>query len=242
MKLKKRLKSEKRNSQSKILAAVSLALVSALTFMTVGFAAYDQILTISGAVKVSAPGSIHISNVTYLNGTDVYSASQGTGSQPQPSHDDETIDYDLAFTNVSAGSAFAEYRVTIANDSYEDRQFDIQAFNPNIVNATGEALFATVLSEFSGLPNGNIVLAGEEIFFTVRLSINADVDDDHIIVGDMVIDFSGSNEAMLSAAISGSSNGNLKGNRNTAGAAFKIKVTNSYDYSQSFSVVIRGND
>ncbi len=91
MKLKKRLKSEKRNSQSKILAAVSLALVSALTFMTVGFAAYDQILTISGAVKVSAPGSIHISNVTYLNGTDVYSASQGTGSQPQPSHDDETM-------------------------------------------------------------------------------------------------------------------------------------------------------
>ena len=95
-----------KQNKSRVSIVISVLVVSVLTFMTVGFATYNQILTFDGAITLKPQGEVRITDVRYVS---------GEHSTCNPTFTDTTIDFGLSFnvTDPEREQYTAIYRVTI---------------------------------------------------------------------------------------------------------------------------------
>ena len=100
---------------------MSTLLVVVLSFISVGYAIYNQRLGINGNVGVLTQGNIAITNV-------VLKSSKNVPDDVNPTFTDNSIDFDLTFEKEEGSTETdyqAIYTVTITNNTFYDFDFNI---------------------------------------------------------------------------------------------------------------------
>ena len=211
-----------------------IALIATLGFMTVGFAAYGQILDFSGTVIVQPQGKIRITNVEYLG---------GEHSTSVPTFTDTTIDLGLSFMhgNPQNGDEFtATYRVTIENKTFYNQIFAIPDYEPTILDHNGNPIdMADLTYHLDGITNGDSVPVDATISFTIEFIFNPPGNDDYTVEDDVVIEFTDEQTGQLFASITSSTTGDLRGS--TTCTNFTVSVINTFDYARNFTFSIINN-
>ncbi len=220
-------------NKSRLSVVISILVVAVLGFMTVGFAAYNQILTFDGAVTLQPQGTIHITNVQYTG---------GQHSSANPTFTDNTVDFGLSFTTVNQQSATytASFDITIRNDTFYDQIFSIPNFDPVIKDSNGEVVEdAEVNYELSGLANGDAIPMGTEVTFSVTFTFSPSSSGTFTVDPEMDVEFTNEQTGQMFARISSSTTGNLR-SPNTS-AAFTITIINTFDYERDFTIELVNN-
>ena len=222
-----------KKSQSRTGVILSILVVAVITFMTVGFASYGQILNFSGTVGLQPQGDVRITNVQYTG---------GSHSSANPTFTDHTVDFGLTFTTVNQQSATynATFSITIRNDTFYDQVFAIPDFNPVIKDSNGnEVDDAEINYELNGLANGDTIPTDSEVTFTVTFTFSPSSSGTFTVAPEMDVEFTDEQTGQMFARISSSTTGDLR-SPNTR-AAFTVTVINTFDYERTFTLELTNN-
>ena len=164
---------------------MSILLVVVLSFVSVGYAVYNQRLTINGGVTIRPQGKIAITNVAFTSGVNVK-------DNINPTFTDNSVDFDLVFDKAEGSTATnyqAVYTVTITNDSFYDFTYNGINYTPTIYNSSNEVVDPSLLSvSITGIDAGDKILADDEVTFTVTFNFTPTVDDTYTVDNDMYTD------------------------------------------------------
>ena len=220
--------------QARLNAILTGLFVAVLAFMTVGFAAYGQILNFNGTVTLNPQGSVRITNV-------VFDAANSQHATSSPTFTDNSIDFNVSFTTVNQEGALyvATYNITIQNDTFYNQIFSIPSYIPTVKKNGQIVENADVNFSLSGIANGDTIPSGESVTFSATLSFAPSDSGTYIIDDDLEIEFSSEQTGQMVASVSGSTTGDLR-SPNTR-AAFTITVVNSFDYSRDFTLLLTNN-
>lgn len=216
----------KNNSQDKKNIIVTSAVVTSLSFMTVGFAAYDKELQFLGNVAVQKLGIVEITNISLINSSNLYSSSA-------PTFDNGQAEFHVVFQGTGSSSDVykAVYQIEIFNGSFKDYVYSGFNYNPTvtITSGTGEGTLEVITE---GINNGDIIQSGSSKSFTVTLYLNA-TDNNSTYSTDLTtnLDFSVENTGSLVGSISPLV-GDLTGNNKLA--PFNLEVINTFNYDRDF--------
>ncbi len=221
--------------QQRIRRGLIGAFFSVLAFMTIGFAAYGQILDFSGIVTLQPQGSVRITDVTF-------DSTNSKNATSTPTFTDTTIDFNLSFTvpqrQTEQSSYMAIYSVTIQNDTFYNQVFSVDNYVPT-VSQNGQTLTdADINFALDGITNGDAIPEGESVTFSVIISFVPTEDETgtFTVDDDLVISFNSEQTGQLFASISSSTTGDLR-SPNTR-AAFTVSVINTFDYSRDFTLTL----
>lgn len=215
------------------LVAICAALVFAtLSFMTVGFARYNRVLDVAGNVDLKPQGKIYASSVTFVDGKNVSS---------NPTFTDRSIDFGLKiFATASESEYYANYDVTIKNETFYDQTFSTEYWQTQFTNSKGEPVDGiTAEYELIGIKNGDVINHDGEITFKVRISFTVTEAGNFDVIGGIDINFSETNTGFLLAYVKEPLVGDLRSPNQQA--AFTVHVSNSFPYSKTFSLLLSGN-
>ena len=220
--------------EARINTILAIIFVAALAFMTVGFAAYGQILNMDGVVTVKPQGTIRIVDVVF----DAANSQHATGS---PTFTDTTVDFNLSFTTVNQQNSTysATYIITIQNDTFYNQIFSIPNYIPTVKKNGVTVEDADINFALNGISNGDIIPKGESVTFSVVISLVPPDTGTYTVDDDMEIEFSDEQTGQLFASISGSTTGNLRSPN--VRAAFTVSVINTFDYSREFTLSLVNN-
>ena len=222
-----------KQSKSRLSIVISILVVAVLGFMTVGFAAYNQILTFDGAVTLQPQGTVRITNVEYTG---------GEHSSATPTFTDHTVDFGLSFTTVNQQNATytAIFNITIRNDTFYDQIFAIPDFNPVVKDSNGNVVEdAEINYELSGITNGDTIPTDLEITFSVTFTFSPSGSGTFTVDPEMDVEFTDEQTGQMYAHISSFTTGNLR-SPNTS-APFTITIINTFDYARDFTVELMNN-
>ncbi len=221
--------------QQRIRRGLIGAFFSVLAFMTIGFAAYGQILDFSGIVTLQPQGSVRITDVTF-------DSTNSKNATSAPTFTDTTIDFNLSFTvprrQTEQSSYIAIYSVTIQNDTFYNQVFSVDNYVPT-VSQNGQTLTdADINFALDGITNGDTIPEGESVTFSVIISfvLTEDETGTFTVDDDLVVSFNSEQTGQLFASISSSTTGDLR-SPNTR-AAFTVSVINTFDYSRDFTLTL----
>lgn len=215
------------------LVAICAALVFAtLSFMTVGFARYNRVLDVAGNVDLKPQGKIYVSSVTFVDGKNVSS---------NPTFTDRSIDFGLKiFATASESEYYANYDVTIKNETFYDQTFSTEYWQTQFTNSKGEPVDGIMAEhELIGIKNGDVINHDGEITFKVRISFTVTEAGNFDVIGGIDINFSETNTGFLLAYVKEPLVGDLRSPNQQA--AFTVHVSNSFPYSKTFSLLLSGN-
>ena len=201
--------------------------------MTVGFAAYNKILTFDGAVTLHPQGTIRITNVLYTG---------GEHSSANPTFTDHTVDFGLSFTTVNQQEATytASFDITIRNDTFYDQVFAVPDFDPVVKDSRGNVVEdAEVSYELSGIANGDTIATESEITFSVIFTFSPSSSGTFTIDPEMDVEFTDEQTGQMFARISSATTGNLRSPN--VSAPFTITIINTFDYARDFTVELVNN-
>ena len=233
---KKRLKEQKRDKKTiNLNIAMSILLVVVLSFISIGYALYNQILNSNGNVTFNPQGTVRITNVELLSSINVKDGSI-------PTFTDDSINFNLTFEKAEETQNEpyqAIYEITIKNDTFYDFTFNIENFQPIIKNSSG----ITVNQEFltttlDGINMGDSIPAGEEVKFTVKFDFAPDTDDTYTVDGEMNTDLKEEPHGSLLGNIPGNTQGDLRESEGNDLAEFTVTVINTYQSPREFSINI----
>lgn len=231
----KKIKNIKKNAGNFI---IIIMFISAILFMTVGFAAYGKTVNIGGTAKLKPDGTIYISNVSVVPN----SLKHATADPDWTAHN---IDFNLTFTTTqnqaSANDYGAEFNVTMVNDSSYDYVYSAPDYTPRINRKSNNASIDSSYLGYrtDGIKTGDVIPSKTsitfKIIFTFTNPLSRDTDT-FIIDGDFAPTVTEDTSASLYASVDESIEGNLRGNNTMA--AYTITVTNTYNVRKSFSITI----
>ncbi len=216
-----------KNNFNRILITIIVLLVSGIT---IGFAAYDQLLTIGGNVNISKIGKVEITNVTLLE-------SNNITSNTIPYFYEQNLVFDLEFTS-STEKSYAIYEITLINNSNLDYVYsgsDIeQSITSSVLEDTG-----TLNIEYENIDNGLLIPAGQSVVFKYKIEINDEMSGSIYNVNtDTDLSFILDNTGNLVATLNTSS---IDLTDNKTGYV-EIAVINTYSYERDFYVSQTNNN
>ena len=136
----------KKKSNDKIAINVnivmSILLVVVLSFISVGYAIYNQKLDTNIAANVKTQGTIAITNVELISSINV---PDGVN----PTFTDNSIDFDLSFQkdpDSTQTTYQAVYKVTITNNTFYDFDFNLINYQPTIYDSNNQAVDPSYLT------------------------------------------------------------------------------------------------
>lgn len=227
MRTKKRAKS----LTLKIVSVCSALLIIVLAFMTVGFAYYSQVLSVTGNVVVQGQSKIYISNVAQSSAKNVASSLTFT---------DNSIDFGMSlYSNPKVSDYQIDFSVTVVNQTLYDQYFSAD-WTPQGINKQGKPdNKVTIKYNLVGIKNGDKIAKGETITFTVHVVFTPPKNAAYTFDGDMMLEFSTSNNGTLMAEAMSLA----KEDSGVLGAAnFSIHVANLYNYSKDFSIILENDE
>ncbi len=214
---------------------MSILLVVVLSFISVGYALYNQNLDVNGTVGLTAQGKIAITNV-------VLKSSINVPSGVNPTWTDNSVNFDLTFEKQPGSTDpnyQAVYTITISNNTFYDFDFNLVGYNPTIYDSNGTPVDPSFLTvSFSGISYGDKILAGDTVTFDVTLDFNPNVDDTYTIDGELNTDLHEEPHGSLLGSIPANSTGDLRESLNHDIVGLTLTVVNSYQSSRSFTINI----
>ena len=176
-----------KNTKNKSFKIVVILFIIALAFMTVGFAAYNQLVNISGTATLKPDGKIYIKSVQ------VTSKTPNATVSPDPVFTDAGItDFNLSFAtdNNLSTQYYAVYEITIANESSYD--FIYRQPNYNLTVTKGGVIYDNLLTiTTSGITNGETIASHNQKVITATITFtNPDLDTTgtYVVNGDFTPD------------------------------------------------------
>lgn len=217
---------------------VTIIVLSIFLLMSVGYATYNIRTSIGGKVGFNANGEVAITNV-------VLSDYSNLSNPENPTYTKDSISFDLVF-NVDNNSAlaydyYAEYDVTITNDSFYDYEFASSVFTPSIDTSTNENMNVDYVLD--GIELGEIIPALDSKSFKVRIIMYPLTAGEHNVTGDtnVVLEEEKTEPTgSLLASIPKNSTIDLRGS--TVRDKVTVTVINSYSESKSFSFSISNSN
>ena len=182
MKKKKQKEQENDKKTISINIVMSILLVGVLSFVSIGYALYGQVLNIGGTTTLNPQGKIAITDVTLTSSKNVKDGSI-------PAFTDDSIDFNLTFEK-SEGSTEPNYQaiysITIDNGTFYDYDFNLSNFQPIITNSSGIEVDPSFLNyTLEGISLGDTIPAGESVTFTMILDFTPEEDDTYSVDGNM---------------------------------------------------------
>ena len=151
--------------------SISLVFILILTFMSVGFALYTQVISINGTVKFKTDGDFAITNVVKI------SSSNTTDALPFFTSD--SIDLNLEFVKSADLDAVysAVYDITVSNETFFDQTINNFDFSFTVNNNQGNPS-GTITYDLTGITSGDMVEKLSEKVATLTITFVPTVDQD----------------------------------------------------------------
>ena len=215
-----------------------------LISISIGFAAYNQILNLSGNVSLVPGGVLAISSVKTVSLTNAT-------ANPEVSEDNTGVEFGLSFTTVNQQSPTYEavFEITISNQTFEDFVFAMPNYRPTVskmengVPVLMEEYAAFVGWHIEGAEMGDKILAKQPFVFRVVFTFSNPEDSYGVtykIDADFVPNVNEDDTAQLMASVEKSSVGDLRGTNNSAN--FTLEVINTYSIERTFTIGIKNTD
>ena len=228
-----------KNKKNKSFIIIVILFIVALAFMTVGFAAYNQLLNISGTATLKPDGKIYIKSV------------QVTSKTPNATVSSDPVFTDTSITNFNLSFAtdnnlntdyYAVYEVTIANESSYD--FIYRYPNYTLTVTKGGTVYTNLLSlNVTGISNGETIPSNTDKVVTVTISFtNPDIDNTgtYVVNGEFTPDYQEETVGSLTGAVNTSTIGDLTGSNQLA--AFTVNVMSTYTETKNFTISVADTD
>ena len=207
---------------------VTIFFMGMLSFLSVGFAFYTQVISIAGNVSLSPQGDFRITNVlrTYAENTD----------SGLPNFTDDTVDFNLTFvkSNDPDPVYHATYDIIFTNDTFYDRTISDLGLTFTVNDEHGDPL-GTINYTVTGVDSGGSVpklstaTATVDIFFTPLVDQQS-----YEVGGGAEVESNEKPEGNLLATLLNNT-GNIK-NGNIA--SFQVQVMSTYENSVTFSIEV----
>ena len=227
----------KKKSNDKIAINVnivmSILLVVVLSFISVGYAIYNQKLDTNIAANVKTQGTIAITNVELISSINV---PDGVN----PTFTDNSIDFDLSFQkdpDSTQTTYQAVYKVTITNNTFYDFDFNLINYQPTIYDSNNQAVDPSYLTvTYPDINPGDKIPAGEEKTFNVVFDFNPPNDDTYTMEGDLETDLEENPHGSLLGSIPNNLTLDLRESLGNDIDSFTVTVINSYQSSRTFTI------
>ena len=205
---------------------VTVFFVAILSFLSVGFALYTQVISIAGGISFHPQGEFRITNVlrTYAENTD----------PGLPSFTDDSVDFNLTFVkNSDPDSVYhATYDIIFTNDTFYDRTVSDLGLSFTVNDEHGDPL-GTINYTVTGVDSGGSVPKLSTATATVDIFFIPIVDQDSYEVnGEAGVESNEKPEGNLLATLLNNT-GNIK-NGNIA--SFQVQVMSTYENNVTFSI------
>lgn len=218
----------KRLSENKSILLTGIVVFLACS-ITIGYAAYEELLTLGITVHVPKVETVEIDDITLLENSNL--SNNGASASLK------NISINDTFTCISE-ECYALYEIQLTNNSNLDYIYSGNDTEKNITSSVLEDT-AELDVTFENIDTGLIIPAGESIVFRVRVSINNPNNEATYEVNintdlDFTIESSGNIVASL--------NTNSIDLRNNQTASVSIEVINTYSYARSFTISQTNNN
>lgn len=227
----KKIKMEKKNKANLI---IFILLLATLFFMTVGFAAYGQVLNLGGTVTLKPDGKIYMKSVR-LTG---YSAANEVSANPQINPTTGFVDFNLQFTthgNKQEGY-YADFEIVVANESSYDYVYTVPNYQPSAtkVNSSDTGVIDYTIS---GITTGEVIPSHTEKTFTIRFTFrNTNRNPGtYVVDGDFNPSFTEDESATLRGTVDETQTGDFTGSNELA--LYEISVMNTYSVPKTFTII-----
>lgn len=193
-----------------------LSLIFLVSFMTYGFAHYEQLLEFTGTITTIPDGKIEITNISIVDSSNVIHSEIPTFSE-------DNINFYVTFSGT-ADSYYITYTADIVNNSSYDYTYNKFELTP-VVNSDGGGI-GVLSMDITGIEEGRVIEAKTKI--TINVTLNLDVDDVNQIYnvnGNINMDTEVEDGGELLASLEVLSN-NLRGNNEYA--EIKLSLINTY--------------
>lgn len=228
-----------KKTKNKSFIIIVILFIVALAFMTVGFAAYNQLLNISGTATLKPDGKIYIKSVQ------VTSKTPNATVSPDPVFTDAGItDFNLSFAtdNNLSTQYYAVYEITIANESSYD--FIYRQPNYNLTVTKGGVTYNNLLTiTTSGITNGETIASNTQKVITATITFtNPDIDNTgtYVVNGEFTPDYKEETVGSLTGAVNTQTIGDLTGSNQMA--SFTVDVISTYDTAVTFTISVADTD
>lgn len=227
---KSKLKNENLDTKKVYLGiGISVIFIMIITFMSVGFALYTQVININGTATFKTDGDFAITNVVKISSSNTTDAL--------PSFTMNTINLNLEFVKSSDPNPVynAVYDITVTNDTFFDHTVNSFEFTFDINDGQGQPI-GTVNYELTGVTSGDMIEKLSERVATLTVTFVPSVDQNfYPINGEGEIDDEAKPEGNMLATLTGTTTGDVSEGRI---AAFTVKVTSTYETNRDFHLVL----
>ena len=224
-KLKKDDKDYKKIVANRIVGLLVFAFIFSFS---IGYSLYTQILSLNGTVALKTQGDFYIYSISLIDSSNV-------DTTQTPTHTDDTVDFNLVFTNAGLNADYtAVYEIVVNNDTFYDQTFNGFGFVPTIYNTDGEIISSD---------NFTISLSGCDDYIFHKLTsttltvtfhyIPAEESSTYVVDGEGEIDSNEKPEGTLVGTVTPTS-GDLTGTNDLA--QFTISALNTYEINREFSL------
>ena len=224
-----------KKTRNKSFLIVIILFITALTFMTVGFAAYNAMVNIVGSTTLKPDGKIYIKSV------EVKSLTATATVDPDPVFTDYGItEFNLSFeTDNNLNTQYqAVFEITIANESSYDFLYNTPEYSFTVIK-DGNVYSNLITATVSGITNGENITSNTEKAFDVTITFsNPDLvtTGTYIVNGEFIPNLKEDTVGRLIGEVDTSIVGDLRGSNEMA--AFTVNVISTYSESKTFTITV----
>lgn len=216
---------------NRLILIISIITFSILFGTTVGYALYGARMVGTGSVTFKAPGEIAITDVTL-------SGHNHLNNPSNPEFTADSVVFDLEFevenNNALQDEFYADYAVTITNDSFSDYSFASSVFRPSVETVNNQDMNVTY--DTIGIDLGEVIPALSSKTFTLRINMFPTKPGTYNVNGDTGMELEENDNVptgSLMASIPKNSQVDLRGV--VTRDSVVVTVINTFETSQTFS-------
>ena len=228
--MKRDKKKTKSNFNVRLSFFMSLFFVVLFLAMTVGYAAFTALISISGNVDLALNGNFIISNVTKVSGNNT--------NDDNPSWTDEAIDFNLSFIKSNEENPVynATYDITVENNTFYERLLNDLLINLRVLSIENEEL-GDLDFDITNFQNGEVMESFTNKTFRVVITFTPKVEqDEYDIEGNLSIDSSEKASGVITVNSFSPTTGNIK-----EGRLQQVTINLSSTYVSDRVFTINGN-
>lgn len=217
--------------KSKIFLITTIAVIITLSFLTIGFASYSQLLNLNGSVSVKPQGKMEITNITLQS-------SQNTSSVAEPTYEDLSASFNITFRRAGGNARYnAVYNITLTNNTFYKHVIKADDFNLNLSSSNGGTVTPTV----SGIEEGEVIEPGNTKTFTLTITFTPRNGGGNTFVVSGDVEVVTEEQAETGNVIGSIETTSILDLVNNTIVPVEISVINTYNSSKTFSISSASN-
>lgn len=224
--IKKRKEQERNFNHLRLSILAAIIFTFMLSFLSVGFAYYTQVIRLGGSVTLNTQGTFRITNV-------IKTASQNT-DEGLPSFTDNSVDFNLTFVKSDEADPLytATYNIVFTNDTFYDQLVSSLNLSFAVNDEHGDPL-GSISFTVTGVENGDVIPKLSTVTATVNIVFTPTVDQNtYNVNGEAEVESNSKPDGSLLAYLENTT-GDIK---DGAIAPFQVNVMSTYENNVTFSI------